>query len=367
MSKIVTYHFAKSCGLGGVEALIRNLQRLTGDDFERYELFHDFNGLDYFGELNGVKYVKLNRSTRLIKKLFFGRLERVLFYIGYIHAAYHASRICGPGDVFFNFNPISCLTFSVFKNRESKTVYVQTNSIDALTRNKLWRLLFRCALKRADVFTVYTEYDREKLLRAYDVNPAKVAVIPRGCRIATAEKLAACSTRLVCVSRINEHQKNFAAMMEVMECLPSEYTLDIYGDGRPSEIEALNQLLERCPNVRFMGASTDMAKTLSNYAVFLMTSRYEGFGQSLIEARSQGLPIIAFDTFEALKWIVKDAKNGYVIKAFDIEDFARKVMNLTTNRGLYRSFSAAALNMAGETAANYVDNLWLNKINALRN
>src|SRR5690606_7619100 len=138
---------------------------------------------------------------------------------------------------------------------------------------------FRCALKRADVFTVYTEYDREKLLRAYDVNPAKVAVIPRGCRIATAEKLAACSTRLVCVSRINEHQKNFAAMMEVMECLPSEYTLDIYGDGRPSEIEALNQLLERCPNVRFMGASTDMAKTLSNYAVFLMTSRYEGFGQ----------------------------------------------------------------------------------------
>ena len=94
-----------------------------------------------------------------------------------------------------------------------------------------------------------------------------------------------------------------------------------------------------------------------------MTSRYEGFGNTLIEARSQGLPIIAYDTFEALKWIVEDGKNGYLIPFEDQKKFADSILKISNSEKIYSEMSRNALKMSESTEYEKIMKKWRELIN----
>ncbi|TOC20155.1 glycosyl transferase family 1, partial [Vibrio parahaemolyticus] len=67
---------------------------------------------------------------------------------------------------------------------------------------------------------------------------------------------------------------------------------DIYGDGpdRNYILGLINSL--GLKNVRLHPATNDVENVLESYDVHLMTSDYEGFGFSNIEAMRKGLPLI---------------------------------------------------------------------------
>ena len=46
-------------------------------------------------------------------------------------------------------------------------------------------------------------------------------------------------------------------------------------------------------NIRLLGFVDDLAQQLNYFDVFLMTSKYEGFGNVFVLAMAAGLPIIA--------------------------------------------------------------------------
>ena len=58
--------------------------------------------------------------------------------------------------------------------------------------------------------------------------------------------------------------------------------------------------------------------------VMLVPSVYEVFGQTASEAMACGTPVVAFAT-SGLKDIVDHQQNGYLARAFDIEDLARGI------------------------------------------
>jgi glycosyltransferase involved in cell wall biosynthesis len=73
-----------------------------------------------------------------------------------------------------------------------------------------------------------------------------------------------------------------------------ESSLSVVGDG-PLRSE-LTQDLERrnlTDSVTFLGRTSSVFKYLSTLDVFILTSRYEGFGMVLLEAMDAGIPIIA--------------------------------------------------------------------------
>src|SRR5690606_27135151 len=126
----------------------------------------------------------------------------------------------------------------------------------------------------------------------------------------------------------------------------------------PHEVDALIRLVAGHPAIRFRGPVKEVDKVLRQYSVFIMTSHYEGFGQTLIEARSQGLPIVAFDTFDALSWIVRHGENGFRVTPGDHVDFALRIQTLTADCGQYERFSRAALTLARDTESAVIDRLW---------
>lgn len=55
---------------------------------------------------------------------------------------------------------------------------------------------------------------------------------------------------------------------------------------------------------------------------------------TLLEGSGNGLPLLSFDIPTGPNEIIEDEKNGYLIKAFDVEDMAKKIENLICNQKL---------------------------------
>jgi glycosyltransferase involved in cell wall biosynthesis len=61
---------------------------------------------------------------------------------------------------------------------------------------------------------------------------------------------------------------------------------------------------------------------MSSADLFVLSSRYEGLPNVVLEANSCGLPVVAFDSAGGTGEIIKDGENGFLVEAFDEEAFA---------------------------------------------
>jgi len=100
---------------------------------------------------------------------------------------------------------------------------------------------------------------------------------------------------IISVSRLVP-QKNIPLMIDFIEKLNSNgfpSKLDLVGDG-PQRLQIERRIAQnpRCP-ITLLGRKSDINNLLPKYDLFLLTSRYEGFGMVLLEAMDAGLPILA--------------------------------------------------------------------------
>ena len=107
----------------------------------------------------------------------------------------------------------------------------------------------------------------------------------------------------------------------------------IYGEGElREELEekiARNGLQQ---HLKLMGRTDKLLELYKNYALFVLTSRYEGLGMVNIEAHGAHLPIVSFNCPFGPGEIIKNDINGYLVECFDIEKMADKINFLIENK-----------------------------------
>ena len=355
MKKIISYHPNKSTGIGGIETLMRSLQSVTislNNTFIEY--YNDIanDKKEHFDEKNtNVVYKKIKLPSFASGQLR-EAIKGLLFAFKLIG---HRSK---GSDFVFIYHPVYLLFLFRFVLSKKSLVVVQSNRLDSLFSGRLAKLAFKLNGKNIYKFCVYTSFDRDKLEKSYNFNKEKIQVIPRGCKLESKGSVALYSKKLVTIARIHEHQKNFDKMIEVMKKIDSNYTLDIYGSGADEEVSSLKSKIANINNINYLGPTNNVTETLSSYSVFLMTSHYEGFGQTLIEARSQGLPLVVFNNFEAATWLIKQGENGFLINDNDVDDCVNKIKALTTEQATFNVFSNNCLKMANETDNEKVEKQW---------
>ena len=347
--KLVTINSNKSTTVGGVEGLIRLLQKISYNS-RLIELYGSVRSREVYPENKEIDYI--DYSVKGYSGLF-GKLVLKVNQIKKIKS-YNP----GNGDIVVLFHPNDLIYMPLSTLTSSRIILVQTNRFDIFFK-PLSKIIMALTKKHIDYVTVYTEKDKTFLTEMYPDLSKRTKVIPRGCRIQSSETVRTCSKKLVTVARIDEDQKDFTAMLDIFSRLPKGYSLDIYGGGSAEEIASLQEKVGKVPGVQFKGeVSDDLPKVLQQYSVFLMTSRYEGFGQTLIEARSQGLPIVVLDNFDALSFIVENGFNGFAIQNNDRHEFSRKILELCENEPIYMNMTRNALSKAQETNLELVNSLW---------
>lgn len=125
--------------------------------------------------------------------------------------------------------------------------------------------------------------------------------------------------RIVACGRLI-HQKGFDLLLEALARvrLPVAPELVIVGDGaRRPELEAQARALGLGQRVRFTGFLLNPWQELAQGDVFVLSSRWEGFGNVLIEAMACGLPVIASDCDFGPREILTDGVDGLLVPPED--------------------------------------------------
>jgi glycosyltransferase involved in cell wall biosynthesis len=138
--------------------------------------------------------------------------------------------------------------------------------------------------------------------------------------------------RVLFVGRIDA-SKGIMHFIKMLELLKADFKAVIIGDG--PDIENAREESERAGmDIEFKGymKQAEINRYYRDSSVIVFPSIYpETFGIVGIEAGAYEKPIVAFDVGGVSEWL-KDGENGFLIKPYDIEDMAKKVEILLTDK-----------------------------------
>ena len=200
---------------------------------------------------------------------------------------------------------------------------------------KFWMKSLVGQLKRLDQLVVLTDKSKASWLEL-----SNVTVIPDPITIEVkSEKVKSekCSKRIVTIGRY-AYQKGYDLLLQAwseVETLYLDWTLDVYGQGDQTGYRQLMSDLgidtNRC---HLNGAVEDVVGVYQNSSVFVLSSRFEGFGMVLVEAMACGLPVVSFDCPAGPDEIITDGYDGLLVPAGDVHALAEKLTMLMADENL---------------------------------
>lgn len=220
-------------------------------------------------------------------------------------------------------------------------------SFDANHSNPLKRLFARVwmnsllwHLKRLDKMVVLTDNalsdwpELDNVVKIPDALPFKVD-----------SKSELNSKRIISIGRY-AYDKGNDLLLRVWSIIEKEFadwTLDIFGNGDKEPYQKLVEELgidyNRC---HLYGPIHDVKKQYLSSSIFLLPSRFEGFGLVIIESMACGVPVVSFDCENGPRSIITDGEDGYLVSPFDVNAFAEKVMHLMRNEELRKRMGTNA-------------------------
>jgi len=136
--------------------------------------------------------------------------------------------------------------------------------------------------------------------------------------------------------RLSE-EKGHLHLLEMMKQLEKDkirYKLLIAGEGKMlHSLEKKAAKLGVSAQVDFLRFVEDMPAFFSSLDIFLLPSRFEGFGYVMAEAMASRKPVVAFD-FKSSSEVVEHGVTGYITKAKQINEMAARVRELAESKEL---------------------------------
>lgn len=168
---------------------------------------------------------------------------------------------------------------------------------------------------------------------------------------------------IITVSRLDYGKKNDDIIRAFAKLNNKDYKLYIIGDGK--EFDNLNKLvydLDLKDRVILTGYKDkkEIEKYMLKSNLFLMASLTEGLPMVLLEAMSYGVPCIAYETASGVSDIIKNNKNGYIIKNRDEELYISMINKIINNEKLRKEMGESAKNTARQFSKEEVTKIWLN-------
>ena len=235
-------------------------------------------------------------------------------------------------------------------NIGAKYFLINTVHIAEKRPGKWWHFfLDRISSRRCHRQTVVSFAVRDFHAKKIGVDPRKMPVIYNGiispAKISSTRrqelfrqwKIEDCNKVIGSVGRL-EFQKGYDLFLKVLPQLSSKipeeerWAVVILGEGL--ERRLLENLAMSIPDnlkVRFPGYRKDAAECIGAMDLFIMPSRYEGFGLTLVEAMAHGVPILASNV-DSLPELIKGYPPGKVID-FDGKNESNVIEAIMGNMG----------------------------------
>ena len=150
-------------------------------------------------------------------------------------------------------------------------------------------------------------------------------------------------------------QKGFDLLIEAFSRIANQHpqwSVKILGEG-PARASLKRLIAEKGLNGRVVlaGWEPDPDFVLKQSDLFVLSSRFEGFPNALLEAMACGLPSISFDCPSGPAEIIRDTIDGLLVPAEDIEALANTLDRVLGDDSLRQRLSAEAVHVVDRFSA----------------
>ena len=170
--------------------------------------------------------------------------------------------------------------------------------------------------------------------------------------------------KIIFVARLDKNHKRPHILIEAFAPLAKQYpnwTVEIWGaEDRKiykKELEYLIASNHLEKQVHLMGTTTDVPSVLQQGDIFAFPSAYEGFGMSLGEAMSMGLPAIGYKSCPAVNELIINGKTG-ILCDDGIKPFSDALEQLMNNQNLRAEMGKAGRIQMEQYAPQSIWNKW---------
>lgn len=212
--------------------------------------------------------------------------------------------------------------------------------------NKIRLYLAKFLIKRAGAVRVVTDRIKQSIVNAGLLGASKISVLPI---FVDTEKIKNYEVRtdlhkiypqfdfiILMASRLTS-EKNIPLAIEAMRGVIEKYPktgLVIVGDGPEKDhLKLLTTNYSLQTNIAFENWSNDLSSYYKTADLFLLTSNYEGYGLTVMEALSAGLPVVMSDVGCAGELLIHK-KNGLVFPVGDIQSLTSSLISVVGDNTL---------------------------------
>lgn len=184
-----------------------------------------------------------------------------------------------------------------------------------------------------NLVTVLTQRDKE-ILEEYGIKNVEVLHNPL---FLTPEKnVPIKKNTIIAVGRLDAWQvKGFDILIKAWNLISSKYPdwrLKIIGDGSEKSLNLLKSLSETNTNqFDIIPFTRNIVDEYREAAIFVLSSRYEGWGLVAVEAMSQGCAVIACDYKGRQEEFIENGENGILCEPDNIQLLTNKLFKLLDN------------------------------------
>ena len=257
--------------------------------------------------------------------------------------------------------------------RKEKLVNWEHFNYDVDLGVRLRRVARWLSSRFADLNVVLTFSDKDKWMKNFRVKPEKLKQVYNinsfESYIADSSHGVKNSKTIVAAGRLTD-QKGFDLLIEAWNKIPESsingWRLFIYGEGEDrNALEALVAGYHLKDSVFLPGRADNMVELYSNADLFVLSSRYEGFGLVLTEALSCGTPVIAFDCPDGPSEIVMDGINGLLVPCTNTQGLANTIEKFITSDELRLNLTFSAHEGLERFSSKMISIEWLSLVENL--
>lgn len=229
---------------------------------------------------------------------------------------------------------------------------------------KYWRKKIDHKVKKLAALVLLTQHDAN----SWD-GLAKTVVIPNSLPFYPPHGSSCENKQVIFVGRLNE-QKGLEYLvdtwMKVNQKHP-DWVLHVFGDGEQKQLllQMIKEAGLECAIIVNQPTPMIMEMYLES-SIFLLTSRFEGFGMVIIEAMICGLPVVSFDCPWGPADIIRDGEDGFLVEYLNTDEAAQRVCQLIESVMLRKNMGVKARLNVQRYNRDVVMKQWIDLFKSLR-